>query len=152
VADVPVEPLRVASALVVDDGGRLFVQRRSPHRRLFPNCWDFVGGHVEPGETVEEALHREVTEETGWRVSVILGLIGDYAYRGDDGIDRLESDFLVRVDGDLQRPRLEEGKHTEWRWLAESELHVLDEHRHIDDGLLRRIAEDGFATLHTIGL
>jgi 8-oxo-dGTP pyrophosphatase MutT (NUDIX family) len=144
--------MRVAGALVVDDDGRLFFQRRSPHRRLFPNCWDIVGGHVEPGETVEEALHREVAEETGWRVSVVLGLVGDYAYRGNDGVDRVESDFLVRVDGDLSRPRLEAGKHTEYRWLAETDLDVLDEHREVNDGLIRRIAEDGFATLHTIGL
>ncbi len=151
-AVVPSEPMRVAGALVVDDDGRLFFQRRSPHRRLFPNCWDIVGGHVEPGETVEEALHREVAEETGWRVSVVLGLVGDYAYRGNDGVDRVESDFLVRVDGDLSRPRLEAGKHTEYRWLAEADLDVLDEHRDVNDGLIRRIAEDGFATLHTIGL
>ncbi len=144
--------MRVAGALVVDDDGRLFFQRRSPHRRLFPNCWDIVGGHLEPGETVEEALHREVVEETGWRISVVLGLVGEYGYRGNDGIDRVESDFLVRVDGDLSRPRLEEGKHTEYRWLAEHELDVLDEHRDVNDGLIRRIAEDGFATLHTIGL
>lgn len=151
-AVVPSEPMRVAGALVVDDDGRLFFQRRSAHRRLFPNCWDIVGGHVEPGETVEETLHREVIEETGWRISVVLGLVGDYAYRGDDGIDRVESDFLVRVDGDLRRPRLEADKHTEYRWLAETDLDVLDEHRDVDDGLIRRIAEDGFATLHTIGL
>jgi 8-oxo-dGTP pyrophosphatase MutT (NUDIX family) len=144
--------MRVAGALVVDDDGRLFFQRRSPHRRLFPNCWDIVGGHLEPGETIEEALHREVVEETGWRISVVLGLVGEYGYRGNDGIDRVESDFLVRVDGDLSRPRLEEGKHTEYRWLAENDLDVLDEHRDVNEGLIRRIAEDGFATLHTIGL
>ena len=63
------EPLRVAAALVLDDDGRVFVQRRSPDRRLFPNCWDVVGGHIEPGESVEDALRREVNEETGWQLS-----------------------------------------------------------------------------------
>lgn len=128
------EPLRCAGALVVDDEGRIFFQRRSPHRKLFPNTWDVVGGHLEPGETVEEALFREVTEETGWSVSLILGLVGEYRYTGDDGLDRIESDFLVRVDGDLARPRLEPGKHTEFRWLAEHEVAVLDESRDPGDG------------------
>ncbi len=144
--------MRVAGALVVDDEGRIFVQRRSPHRRLFPNTWDIVGGHLEGDETIAEALAREVTEETGWQVSVVLGQVGEYAYRGDDGIDRIETDFLVRVDGDLSRPQLEEGKHTEFRWLSADELDILDEHRDLNNGLIRRIAEDGFATLHTIGL
>jgi mutator protein MutT len=149
---VTTEPLRVAGAVIVDDDGRIFVQRRSASRKLFPNTWDIVGGHLEDGETVAEALTREVAEETGWRVSVVLGLVGEYTYRGDDGIERIEADFLIRVDGDLTRPQLEVGKHTEFRWLAEDELDVLDEHRDVNDGLIRRIAEEGFATLHAIGL
>ncbi|MEO3745272.1 NUDIX domain-containing protein [Plantactinospora sp. B5E13] len=146
------EPLRCAGALVVDDDGRIFFQRRSPHRKLFPNTWDIVGGHLEAGETVEEALFREVTEETGWHVSLVLGLVGEYTYTGTDGIDRIETDFLVRVDGDLSRPRLEPGKHTEFRWLTEAEIGVLDEHRQPGDGVIRQIAEDGFRALRLIGL
>ncbi|MCW6002977.1 NUDIX domain-containing protein [Micromonospora sp. CPCC 205371] len=146
------EPLRCAGALIVDDDGRIFIQRRSPDRRLFPNTWDIVGGHVESGETLEEALYREVQEETGWRVSVVIGVVGEYTYTANDGIRRVETDYLVRVDGDLARPQLEAGKHTEFRWLAESEIEVLDEHRDVNDGLIRTIAEDGFAALHAIGL
>jgi mutator protein MutT len=149
---VPTEPLRCAGALIVNDDGRIFIQRRSADRRLFPNAWDIVGGHVEPGENVEDALRREVTEATGWTVSHVLGQVGEYRYTGDDGLVRLESDFLVRVDGDLARPRLEVGRHTEFRWLAEDEVAILDECRDGGDGLIRRIAEDGFAALHLIGL
>ena len=149
---VPTEPLRCAGALIVDDDGRIFIQRRSPDRRLFPNCWDIVGGHLEPGEEIDDALRREVTEETGWSVSHVLGLVGEYRYTADDWLTRVETDFLVRVDGDLSRPRLEAGKHTEFRWLAESDVDLLDEHRDVNDGLIRRIAEDGFAALRSIGL
>jgi 8-oxo-dGTP diphosphatase len=149
---VPPELLRCAGALIVDDEGQIFVQRRSADRTLFPNCWDIVGGLVEPGETVEEALAREVAEETGWRVSIVLGQVGEYRYVGDDGLERLETDFLVRVDGDLSRPRLEADRHTEYRWLSEADLDLLDEHRDIDDGLLRRVIANGFAALHDIGL
>ncbi|GGM00104.1 MULTISPECIES: NUDIX domain-containing protein [Micromonospora] len=145
------EPLRCVGALIVDDDGRIFFQRRSPQRRLFPNTWDVVGGHLEPGEEVHDAMRREVTEETGWTVSHVLGPVGVYRYTGNDGLDRVESDFLIRVDGDLDRPRLEVGKHTEFRWLTEDELAVLDEDREVNDGLMRRIAEDAFAALRSIG-
>jgi 8-oxo-dGTP diphosphatase len=136
---------------VVHDDGRIFFQMRSAQRKLFPNTWDFVGGHLEPGETSEEAMRREVFEETGWQVSEILGTVGEIAYTGDDGIERIETDYLVRVDGDLARPRLEPGKHTGFRWLAEDELDVLDINRPVDGGMLKRVAQRGFSLLHVIG-
>jgi len=136
----------------VGDDGRIFFQKRSAQRKLFPNTWDIVGGHLEPGETVAEALRREVFEETGWRIFAVLGVVGDYLFTGNDGIDRHETDFLIRVDGDLERPRLEAGKHTEFRWLGPDELDVLDASGDVNDGVIRRIAEDGFAVLHTLGL
>jgi 8-oxo-dGTP diphosphatase len=136
----------------VDDQGRIFFQMRSARRKLFPNTWDVVGGHLEEGETPEEAMRREVTEETGWRVSTILATIGEIAYTGDDGIDRVETDFLVLIDGDLTRPRLEEGKHTEFRWLGPDELDVLDINEPVDGGMLRRLAEDAFIVLRTLGV
>ena len=134
------------------DDGRIFFQKRSAQRKLFPNTWDIVGGHLEPGETVAEALRREVFEETGWRIFAVLAVVGDYIFTGNDGVDRHETDFLVRVDGDLERPRLEVGKHTEFRWLGRDELDVLDASGDVNDGVIRRIAEDGFAVLHTLGL
>jgi 8-oxo-dGTP pyrophosphatase MutT (NUDIX family) len=137
---------------VVDDRGRIFFQMRSARRKLFPNTWDIVGGHLEEGETPEEAMRREVTEETGWTVSVVLAELGEMAYTGDDGIDRVETDYLVRVDGDLTRPHLEEGKHTGFRWLAADELDVLDVNEPIDGGMLRRLAEDAFIVLRSLGV
>lgn len=140
-------PLLCVGALIADANGRFFVQRRAPHRRLFPNTWDIVGGHVEPGETLEEALRREVYEETGWTVTRVLGTVGQCRWRGNDGLERLETDFRVAVDGDLDRPRLEEGKHTEYRWLGPDELDLLLENREPGDDLLRAIVEHAFATL-----
>lgn len=136
----------------MDDRGRIFFQMRSAQRKLFPNTWDIVGGHLEPGETPEEAMRREVAEETGWSVSVVLAEVGEMTYTGDDGIERVETDYLVRVDGDLTRPRLEEGKHTEFRWLAADELDVLDINEPVDGGMLRRLAEDAFIVLRTLGV
>jgi 8-oxo-dGTP pyrophosphatase MutT (NUDIX family) len=145
-------PLPVAGALVVDDDGRIFFQMRSPQRKLFPNTWDIVGGHVEPGETALEAMRREVQEETGWQVTVVLGVVGEYTWTGDDGIERTETDFLVRVDGDLSRPQLEVDRHTSFRWLGPDDLDALDINEPVDGGALRRMVEDGFAMLRTLGV
>jgi 8-oxo-dGTP pyrophosphatase MutT (NUDIX family) len=147
---VSIKPLRCVGALVIDDDGRIFVQRRSPDRRLFPNSWDIVGGHVKQDETLEAALAREIKEETGWVLFQIVATVGEYAYTGNDGVDRVETDYLVRVEGDLSRPRLEAGKHSDPRWLTEDETALLDEPPDVNDGLIRRIVEDGFAVVRRI--
>lgn len=144
------EPVRCVGALIVDDDGRIFVQRRSPDRRLFPGSWDIVGGHLEPDETPEAALAREIAEETGWSLFQILGTVGEYTWTGNDGIERHETDFLVRVEGDLTCPRLEAGKHTDPRWVTEAETAELDDPPGVNDGLIRRIVEDGFALISRI--
>lgn len=55
---------RVAAGLLVADG-LVLLGHRHPQRRHYPDCWDAVGGHIEPGETPMEALVRECREEIG---------------------------------------------------------------------------------------
>lgn len=38
---------------------------RARTKKFYPNVWDMIGGHMEPGETPEEAMVREVEEEVG---------------------------------------------------------------------------------------
>lgn len=59
---------RVASALLVDGRGWVLLQERDEHALVSPNQWGLVGGHLEEGETWEDALRRELTEETGLEV------------------------------------------------------------------------------------
>jgi 8-oxo-dGTP pyrophosphatase MutT (NUDIX family) len=148
------EPRRCAGAVIIDDNGRIFIQRRAPTQTLFPNAWDIVGGHLEPGESFHDALRREVTEETGWQLSHVLAELDEIEYVGDDGVRRQERDFLVRVDGDLRAPRLAPAEHTEWRWIGPAEIGVIgdDGHRGPGDDLAYRIVTRGFAAAREIGL
>jgi 8-oxo-dGTP diphosphatase len=56
---------RVVSAILVDRRGWLLLQERDEHALVSPNQWGLVGGHLEAGETWEDAVHRELLEETG---------------------------------------------------------------------------------------
>lgn len=142
----------VVGAVILDDRDRVFIQRRSAHRRLFPNCWDIVGGHVEPGETPEQALCREVAEETGWELREIVLPLGECTWVGSDGETRHERDYLITVNGDLGKPELEWDKHPEYRWLGPDELDVLLENREPGDVLLRDILHNAFRTIKSAGL
>ncbi|MEU6459919.1 NUDIX domain-containing protein [Streptomyces sp. NPDC047065] len=117
-------------AVILDQQGRAFAQKRSPDLRLFPDCWDIVGGHVESDETLLDTLVREVREETGWRLRRIRRLLSITAWTGDDGAGlRHEADYLVEVDGDLNRPALEWDKHTAYDWFGPQDLPRLKENR-----------------------
>lgn len=56
------------SGLILRDGRVLLVRRG---KEPFLGFWSLPGGHVEPGETPEESVRREVREETG--LDVIVG-------------------------------------------------------------------------------
>ena len=50
---------------IFNDAGELYLQKRSMTKDIQPGKWDTAGGHIDYGETVEEALRREVREELG---------------------------------------------------------------------------------------
>lgn len=59
------QPIITAAGILVDQQGRLLFGLRAGWKKAWPNYWDAIGGHVENGETIEEALVRELKEEIG---------------------------------------------------------------------------------------
>ncbi|MCW2569930.1 MAG: hydrolase [Mycobacterium sp.] len=89
-----------ASAIVVDDLGRLLL-----HRRRDNDKWALPGGAMELGESLRECVVREVREETGFDVDVV-GIVGTYSdprhvFAYDDGEVRQEFSicFLCTIRG-----------------------------------------------------
>ena len=61
--------LLVAACALVDSDGRILLAQR-PEGKSLAGLWEFPGGKVEPGETPEETLIRELDEELGVRTKV----------------------------------------------------------------------------------
>jgi 8-oxo-dGTP pyrophosphatase MutT (NUDIX family) len=137
----------IVGAVIHDGHGRIFVQRRSQTRSLFPGAWDLVGGHLEPGEAILECLEREVREETGWSVARVVADLGVLQWTGDDGLERHEVDYLVEVTGDLERPLIEAGMHLDPRWVDRLGALALLDGSHASDDLVRPVVERAFDRL-----
>ncbi len=59
--------------------------------------WELPSGKVEPGETLDAALTREVTEETGLTVTGILAYAGSFDYESGSGRKSRQFNFAVDV-------------------------------------------------------
>ncbi len=70
--------VHVAIAILYQDGKFLMQLRDNIPSIIFPGYWAFFGGHIEPGETPEVAVQREVLEEIGYTLPPTFAKFGDY--------------------------------------------------------------------------
>ncbi|NCP18131.1 MAG: NUDIX domain-containing protein [Erythrobacter sp.] len=70
----------VAAAIGPDEGGRWLMHRR-PEGKAHAGLWEFPGGKIEPGESPQDALAREIAEECG--LSVDPGAMVEAGFAAD---------------------------------------------------------------------
>ena len=88
--------IEVTAAILNKDGWLLIAQRKSTGK--LPNKWEFPGGKVEPGETPENCLKREMQEEFNINVSV-GNYLGESIYHYDHGSIKLLAYRTNWIDG-----------------------------------------------------
>lgn len=95
-------PRAVVAAVIRDKDGRYLIgQRRSD--QWMAGYWCFVGGKVESGESLEQAVAREVLEETGVRVTVGT-LIHEQLEKYEHGVFALHYFDCEMEEGQVPRP------------------------------------------------
>lgn len=114
-------------AVIVDDEGRLFLARRGPEAKNERGLWEFPGGSVEFGETMAEALRREMREEYGIKAdtkrSIEVGDLLDVVDHilPDEGQHWVSPTFICTITAG--EPAIHEmAKCTEIGWFALEEM------------------------------
>lgn len=113
------ERLQVAVGILRDQQGRVLVGQRVVRDQYFAK-WEFPGGKIEPGESVERALHREFIEEVGVEIyasTPLIELEHDYPDRKVRLYVRHIEDYQGEARG-LESQAL--------KWVELNELKTLD--------------------------
>ena len=90
---------------------------RPPSARFWPDVWDLFGGHVNEGESLEEALHREAREELGIEMLELRWLGQIY-----DPVEPAVVHVYAVSSWEGEPVNAAPGEHTEIHWFSAAEL------------------------------
>ncbi len=111
--------MKIVTAAVAERHGHFLIARRAPDQKL-AGSWEFPGGKVDPGESLQQCLERELLEELGVR-SVAGDVLTESFYRYAHG------EFLLKaIKVELLDDRFQLVVHDQIRWLPPEELLKLD--------------------------
>ncbi len=113
--------LLVAACALVDPDGRVLVSQRPPGKHM-AGLWEFPGGKVEPGETPEVTLVRELREELGIDTQSACLAPLTFASHTYDDFHLLMPLYVCRTWQGIARPI--EGQAL--KWLRPRDLRALD--------------------------
>src|SRR3989344_185856 len=98
-----------AGAMIFNDKNELFVSKRSKNAKNERGCWETPGGSVNFGETLEEAVRREIKEEYGIDIEILEQFPAADHIISDEHQHWVATTFLARIK-DGQIPKIMEPK------------------------------------------
>jgi 8-oxo-dGTP diphosphatase len=132
-----IPPLQCVGAVISDESGRmlLILRGHEPGKGL----WSIPGGRIEPGETDEQAVIREVAEETGLLVTCGR-LLGTAELPGIAGATVIVRDYLAELAaGSAAQVAVAGDDAAGVRWVTSAEADAMDARGELTSGLLRTL-------------
>lgn len=108
-------------SVVKNEENKILVLRRHPKSKTHPHKWELPGGKTEKGELFDEALIREVKEETDLDVKV-----GDFCEAVQDDYPHKRTVQLIMYSKDIKGEVKISDEHDDWMWASIDEIKSLD--------------------------
>ena len=109
---------RLVVSAVIRDSDRVLLLERNPADYL-GGLFELPGGVVETGETLHQALRREVAEETGLIVAALDRYLGGFDYRSQSGRWTRQFNFQLTAP---ETPAVVLSEHARFAWVGRAEL------------------------------
>ncbi len=117
----------VGMAAVIEKKGKFLVLKRTKERDFEPEAWETVTGRLEKDESPIDGILREVNEETGLKVEVILPLDTGFFYRGGKEFPMVFIAYYCKyLEGEVKLT----WEHSEYKWISLEEALDLPDLKH----------------------
>lgn len=114
---------RTVSCWIMNEKGEILLQKRAGDKRKNPNKWAKTGGQVDAGETVEEAIFREVKEELGIEVPKEQIKVIDI-HKSNDKNKRFSYNFIFVVNYKIEDYILQKEEVAEVKYVTIEEMEL----------------------------
>lgn len=102
----------VVGAIIINEDGEVFIAKRKKND-FMGGYYEIPGGNAELGETIYDALVREIKEETNLDIKSVISYINYFDYVSDSGKKSRQFNFVVEVES-LNNIILTEHDYYEW--------------------------------------
>lgn len=106
----------VGTAIIVDEKGKILIGQR-PEGKALPGLWEFPGGKLEEGETIEQCIIREIYEELN-----VKCVVGDFLLTVSKGYEHGDFQLMVYLAKIVDAENLKANVHQKLLWVTPKEM------------------------------
>lgn len=114
---------RTVSCWILNENGEVLLQKRTANKLRNPNKWAKTGGQVDCGETVEQAIFREVKEELGIEIPEKQIKVID-VHKGSDKNKRFTYNFIFVVNHKIEDYILQKEEVADVKYITIEEMEL----------------------------
>lgn len=133
----------MAVEAVIVKENKIFIAKRADDREHMPGVWECLTGRVEQNETLEDAVKREVKEETTLEVEIVEPINTFHFYRNSKEKEHQGVSFWCRyISGEVV---IDSSEHSEYKWITPEEALNIITLESIKESV-RKISEIAFSS------